>query len=131
MYTATARIYQNQQHTKSILAKGKKRTRASEKMEKEKRDRDIKVTISWPFIEEREQYMKQGLCFRCHKTGHCIQDYNADGFLKQGTYQKLASRKFEPRKTSTQVYANIQTMMTILTEEKRENCIRTIEEQGL
>jgi hypothetical protein len=94
MYSAAAKIYQNQQQARHIIAKGRDKTGASVKSEKEKGDSNIKITISHLTVEERKKHMEQGLCFRCHKTGHQAQDHNADGSLKQGVYAH-APRKFE------------------------------------
>ena len=78
-------------------------------------------------MEERKKHIEQGLCFRCHKTGHWAQDYNADGFLKQGVYAnapKKFERKFEPKKQmGAQAYARIRAMMADLLKEEKEVCI--------
>jgi hypothetical protein len=53
-YTTAARVFQNLQHTKNILARGREQVRASQRMEKDKQDREVKVTISHLSLEERE-----------------------------------------------------------------------------
>jgi len=133
-YAAAAKIYQNQQRARHIIAKGRDRTGASTKSEKEKKDPEVKVTISRLTVEERKKHMEQGLCFRCHKTGHRAQDHNTDGSLKQGVYANAPrkfERKFEPKKrTGAQAYAQIRTMIADLPEEEKEICIASMEEQG-
>jgi hypothetical protein len=58
MYMAAAQIYQSLQWAKSILAKGRDRTRAMAKSKKERKDREVKVTISHLSVKKKRMAHK-------------------------------------------------------------------------
>ena len=116
-YATAAWIYQNLQRVKGIMARGRERLGASAKMTEEQKDKKVKITISCLLIEKWEKHMKQGLCFRCYRAGHCAVDHNPNGSLKKGTYstprttQFITEQKPVFKRTGAQIYTSIKAIM--------------------
>jgi hypothetical protein len=71
-------------------------------------------------IQERDNHMKKGLCFECHKPGHCASDHRA-GTLN--TPQK-------PPMKGKYAYQKICALLMELDKDKKEAALKEMEEVG-
>jgi hypothetical protein len=71
-------------------------------------------------IQERDDHMKKGLCFECHKPGHCASDHRAG---TSNTTQK-------PPMKGKDAYQKIHALLTELDEDKKEAALKEMEEEG-
>lgn len=68
-------------------------------------------------IQERDEHMKKGLCFECHKPGHRASEHRD---------QKEPPKKY----TGKEAYARIRAIMADIEGEEREEAIRAMEDEG-
>ena len=75
------------------------------------------VNISQLTPEEQTWHMKEGRCFRCHKTGHIASDHEGNALFvkKQGT----STQKFD-KKTAHTTRAMIRNLVADLEEEEKK-----------
>jgi hypothetical protein len=139
MYTAAANAFQAAQRTKAYGARGRERMGATAMAKKEKdQPQPLQLTLRGLNTEERERHIREGLCFKCHRTGHRSKDHNPDGTLRRGAQsyqprfrsQTTSSDRPKIKRTGVQTYTAIRTMMASLTDEEREICMRNMEEEG-
>jgi hypothetical protein len=139
MYTAAANAFQAAQRSKAYGARGRERMGATAMAKQEKdQPQPLQLTLRSLNIEERERHIREGLCFRCHRTGHRSRDHNSDGTLRRGAQsyqprfrsQTTSSDRPKIKRTGAQTYTAIRTMMASLTDEEREICMRNMEEEG-
>ena len=75
-------------------------------------------------IEERNELMKKGACFRCKKTGHLSKDCP--------TRNKTTGNTLEVQKKMTpkEMYKHIQSLTTQLNDEEKMEFFKEAEEEG-
>lgn len=78
------------------------------------------ITINRLSISERDEHMKKGLCFECHKPGHRASDHKAG---TPSTPQKTPLK-------GKDAYARIRTILTELDEDEKEVALKNMEEEG-
>jgi hypothetical protein len=71
-------------------------------------------------IQERDNHMKKGLCFECHKPGHRASDHRAG---TSNTPQK-------PPMKGKDAYQKICALLTELDEDEKEAALKEMEEEG-
>jgi Ty3 transposon capsid-like protein/Zinc knuckle len=91
----------------------------------------ITTTMNAMTVEEREKFMKEGLCFRCRKTGHISRDCP----LKKGNVQILprptTSTPIPPKKMKgAELVAHIRSLTTGLDKEEMKEFMDLAEETG-
>lgn len=77
-------------------------------------------------IQERDEHMKRGLCFECHKFGHRASDHKAGGSIPQ-------TQRKEEQKTPMKgkdAYMKIRALMAELDEEEKEIALKNMEDEG-
>ena len=75
-------------------------------------------------IEERNELMKKGACFRCKKPGHLSKDCLTKNNII-GAPQEV-QKKMTPRK----MYIHIQSLTAQLNEEEKTDFFKEAEEEG-
>jgi hypothetical protein len=92
----------------------------------------ITTTMNAMTVEEREKFMKEGLCFRCRKPGHISRDCP----LKKGNVQILArpttaATSIPPKKMKgAELVAHIRSLTTGLDKEELKEFMDLAEESG-
>ena len=92
----------------------------------------ITTTMNAMTVEEREKFMKEGLCFRCRKPGHISRDCP----LKKGNVQILtrpatAATPIPPKKMKgAELVAHIRSLTTGLDKEEMKEFMDLAEETG-
>ena len=78
-------------------------------------------------IEEQNEHMKKGLCFRCHRPGHrgieCPEKKNTNTTPNQNRFQGF-------KKTGKTAYAMIRSLYNKLNEEDQAICMQKMESEG-
>ena len=77
--------------------------------------------------------MKKGLCFECHKPGHCASDHKAGGTSTSTppTPERNQYGRFLARKpTGKDTYGKIHALMAELDAEEKEATLTLMEESG-
>lgn len=74
-------------------------------------------------MQEKDEHMKKGLCFECHKPGHRASDHRA------GTSQNTFRAPAEKMK-GKDAYQKIRSIISGLEDEERDVAIKNMEEEG-
>lgn len=83
-----------------------------------------KVEINRLSPQQREEHMKKGLCFECHKTGHRASDHRAGGSTStNNTWRKTLMKGKE-------AYQKIRSMLEEMGEEEKEVVLKSMEDEG-
>ena len=85
-------------------------------------------------VEQQEEHMQKGLCFRCHKPGHRTCECK-EGTTPAATTSKPPSytlKTVEPVKKMTpkEIYAHIRSLTTLMSEEEKGELDALAEEEG-
>jgi hypothetical protein len=90
----------------------------------------IATTMNTMTVEEREKFMKEGLCFRCRKPGHISRDCP----LKKGNVQILtrpATSTTPPKKMKgSELVAHIRSLTATLDKGELQEFLDLAEETG-
>lgn len=78
-------------------------------------------------VQDREEHMKKGLCFECHKSGHRASDHRAGG-SNDRTNINSTWRKTPMKGKET--YQKIRGMLAELDDEEKEIALKNMEEEG-
>src|ERR1700679_2551380 len=85
--------------------------------------------------EQRDEHMKKGLCFKCHKPGHRGRECPGAGETLVKTppaYSPKPNTYSTPNKKMTpkEIYAHIRSLTTSMNEEEKEELDKLAEEEG-
>jgi hypothetical protein len=93
----------------------------------------ITTTMNAMTVEEREKFMREGLCFRCRKPGHISRDCP----MKKGNFQILArpstttTTPTPPKKMKgSELVAHIRSLTANLDKEEMKEFMDLAEESG-
>jgi hypothetical protein len=76
-------------------------------------------------IEERNQLMKEGSCFKCRNTGH-----RANECPKEENDKKKGKEVQKKKMNGRELYAHVRALFKKMTEEDRDEFLKGAEEAG-
>ena len=91
----------------------------------------IHTALNAMTMEERDKFMKEGLCFRCKKPGHISRDCPDKGKNNTSSTPTPKPSTFVPRKmTAKELTAHIRALTAFYTSEEREEFLTEAEKEG-
>ena len=89
----------------------------------------VATTLNAMTTEEKEKFLREGLCFRCRKPGHISRDCP----LKKGNTQTRSptTSTTPPKKmTGAELVAHIQSLTAVLDKDEMQKFLDLAEETG-
>ena len=84
------------------------------------------MDIDFMSTEERAEYMKKGLCFRCRQPGHRANDPTFHPKQQRGTFTPLQKLKM----TGKELHAHVRTLMAQMDDQEKEDFYQDASKEG-